>query len=209
MTDHTYSMDTLHVAGGDGDVEEEMDEMLHPAKRDRINKDHTPIKQQQLKKMKPSKEPEDTYSKILQTMQVLSLKIDEQTELLKSYERRIEANSVACKVNREDIGALQEKITVLQRENSQLKEASAEHARYKRRWNLRLIGLPEKDGEDTREITLGILTRIVPVSIERLRESVDTVHRLGRRGDAASANYIPRAINIQFGMRIVRDDVWK
>ncbi|KAJ8007712.1 hypothetical protein DPEC_G00097010 [Dallia pectoralis] len=97
MTDHTYSMDTLHMAGGDGDIEEEMDEMQHLAKRDRINKDHTPIKQQQLKKMKP----------------------------------------------------------------------------------------------------------------KRLRESVDTVHRLGRRGDAASANYIPRPIIIQFGMRIVSDDVWK
>ncbi|KAJ8016004.1 hypothetical protein DPEC_G00002620 [Dallia pectoralis] len=139
MTDHTYSMDTLHVAGGDGDVEEEMDEMLHPAKRDRINKDHTPIKQQQLKKMKPSKEPEDTYSKILQTMQVLSLKIDEQTELLKSFERRIEANSVACKSGCEN------------------------------QWTL----------------------------------------FTGWGGDAASANYIPRPIIIQFGMRIVRDDVWK
>ncbi|KAJ8015946.1 hypothetical protein DPEC_G00001980 [Dallia pectoralis] len=67
MTDHTYSMDTLHVAGGDGDVEEEMDEMLHPAKRDRINKDHTPIKQQQLKKMKPkdfSKDDREARAKL-------------------------------------------------------------------------------------------------------------------------------------------------
>ena len=71
-----------------------------------------------------------------------------------------------------------------------------------------MIGLPEKDGEDTREVVIGILTRIVQMSVERLQDTVDTVHRLGRKGDAAISHNTPRAIIIQFGMRTVRVD-WK
>ncbi|CAL8278506.1 unnamed protein product [Gadus morhua 'NCC'] len=66
-----------------------------------------------------------------------------------------------------------------------------------------MIGLTEKDGEDTREVGLGILTRVVPMSVERLRDTVDTVHQLGRKGNAATSNNTPRAIIIQFGMRVV------
>ena len=104
---------------------------------------------------------------------------------------------------------LKGKIGGLQKENSLLKEACAEQTRYRRRWNLTMIGLTEKDGEDTREVVIGILTRVVPMSVERLHDTVDTVHRLGRKGDAATSNNTPRAIIIQFGMRMVRDDVWK
>ncbi|KAJ8000761.1 hypothetical protein DPEC_G00183690 [Dallia pectoralis] len=64
-----------------------------------------------------------------------------------------------------------------------------------------------KEGEDTREVVIGILTRVVPMSVDRLRETVDTVHRVGRKGNAATSNNTP--IIIQFGMRTVRDDVWK
>ena len=134
--------------------------------------------------------------------------MDEQTELLKSFDRRIEANTTTIKENREEICVLQKRIGGLQRENNLLKEAYAEQTRYKRRWNLRMIGLPEKDGEDTREVVIGILTRIVQMSVERLQDTVDTVHRLGRKGDATISHNTPKAIIIQFGMRTVRDDVW-
>lgn len=46
------------------------------------------------------------------------------------------------------------------------------------------------------------------MSVDRLRETVDTVHQLGRKGNAASSAS-PRAIIIQFGMRTVRDNIWK
>ena len=82
--------------------------------------------------------------------------MDEQTELLKSFDRRIKANTTAAKENREGICVLQEKFDILHRENNLLKEAHAEQTHYKRRWNLRMIGLTEKDGEDTREVGLGI-----------------------------------------------------
>lgn len=53
-------------------------------------------------------------------------------------------------------------------------------------------GLPEKEGENTREAVIGILTRVVPLSVEKLRDSVDTVHRLGMKGNAATSNNTPR-----------------
>uniref|UniRef100_A0A087XR38 Endonuclease/exonuclease/phosphatase domain-containing protein n=1 Tax=Poecilia formosa TaxID=48698 RepID=A0A087XR38_POEFO len=78
-----------------------------------------------------------------------------------------------------------------------------------RRWNLRVTGLPEKDDENLRESIIGILTRIIPVSVERLRDTVDTVHRLGKKAGSLSDNNRPRAVIIQFGMRTMRDEVWK
>lgn len=83
-----------------------------------------------------------------------------------------------------------------------------EQARYKRRWDLRLMGLPEKVKEDTRETVIGILTRVIPLSVKKLRESVDTVHRLGKKNDAAT-NKMPRPVIIQFALRTVRDEVWR
>lgn len=211
MSDHNYDMAALHEACDGSDIEEGVEAGLHSSKEGKINKEHTPIKQPNSKKIRHRRESEDVNSgaAILQAVQVLTKKMDEQTELLKSFDRRIEANATAAKENREEICVLQKKIEGLQKENSLLKEACAEQTRYKRRWNLRIIGLTEKDGEDTREVVIGILTRIVPLSVERLRDTVDTVHRLGLRRDAATSNNTPRAIIIQFGMRTVRDDVWK
>ncbi|MED6256562.1 hypothetical protein ATANTOWER_028895 [Ataeniobius toweri] len=56
---------------------------------------------------------------------------------------------------------------------------------------------------------IGILTRIISLSVDRLRETVDTVHRLGKKAGAASANNRPRAVIIQFGMRTMLDEVWR
>ncbi len=50
---------------------------------------------------------------------------------------------------------------------------------------------------------------MVPISVERLRETVDTVHSLGKKGNAATSNNTPRSIIVQFMTRMVQDDVWK
>lgn len=120
----------------------------------------------------------------------------------------MEENAHAVEKNKEDIGELKKEVADLRKENISLRQQCLEHARYKRRWDLRLIGLPEKEIEDTREAVIGILTRVIPWSVEKLRQSVDTVHRLGRRNDAAT-NKLLRPMIIQFAMRTVRDEVWK
>ncbi|KAJ7992778.1 hypothetical protein DPEC_G00282230 [Dallia pectoralis] len=97
MSDHNYNLSDLHEACGDSDIEEEMDAKQHSCKKDKINKDHTPVKQPYPKKLRRQREVEDTTtdSVILQAIQALTKKMDEQTELLKSFDRRIEANETA------------------------------------------------------------------------------------------------------------------
>lgn len=130
--------------------------------------------------------------------------MDEQTELLKGFKR---LNTKAIGENKKEIDRLQQNITEIQNENLILKEATAEQARYKRRWNFRLNGLPEKE-EDTRDIVIGILTKVVPMSMERLCGSKDTTSP-GKKGLAATSNNTTRSIIVQFANRIVRDEVWK
>lgn len=208
MMDHDYDRTALREPCDDEDIVEMEEEASKVQKK---NTSHTPIKSpnpKKIRKQSDRKDEEDSTSfAILQAVQALSQKMDEQTELLKSFDKRIAANAAAVNENKEDIQELKKKVDELQKENKSLRNASEEQARYKRRWNLRLTGLPEKDGEDTREMVIGILTRVIPLSVDRLRETVDTVHRLGRK-DAAT-HTAPRAIIIQFGMRTIRDDIWR
>lgn len=207
MGEHSYDRAVLLEACDIGDVEEiEIDQ---PSKEQKVGRDHTPLNSPLPKKMKSSGIEESTGEAILHAVQALTKKMEEQTELLKRFEKRIEANTAATKENKEEIIRAHNEIRELQAQNLSLKRACEEQARYKRRWNLRLTGLPEKEGEDVREVVIGILTRVVPLSVERLRDTVDTVHRLGRKMNAATSNNMGRAIIIQFAVRIVRDDVWK
>ena len=68
------------------------------------------------------------------------------------------------------------------------------------------MGLPEKDKENTRETVIGILTRVNPLSVEKLRESVDTAWR---KKNKSATNKMPRPVIIQFALRTVCDEVWK
>ncbi|MEQ2308472.1 hypothetical protein AMECASPLE_028585 [Ameca splendens] len=56
---------------------------------------------------------------------------------------------------------------------------------------------------------IGILTQIIPMSMDHLRVTVDTVHRLGRKTNPATSNNQLRAVMIKFGMCTVQDEVWK
>lgn len=215
MEDHEYSLAATSL-GSDEDVIEEIETEELFLKEKTINLDHTPIKSPNPKKKKKDKSADVTMESILKAVFELTGKMDRQTEkldaqtdLLRKFETRIETNTAAIETNKQDIGELHKKVDYLQTENKRLNQAILEQARYKRRWNLRLNGLPEKDGEDTREVIIGILTRVVPLSVEKLREAVDTVHRLGRKGTPATSGNRPRSTIIQFAWRTVRDEVWK
>lgn len=219
MSDHDYSLTALQEACDEDTIKEMEGDAAGTvaegstttSKEQKVNWDHTPIKSKKAKKMKTfgTEQEEDSVAAILQALQGLNQKIDNQTALLKGIEKRIEANTLAIDVNKKDISELQSTIKHLQKENAGLKMSCEDHARYKRRWNLRVTGLPEKEDENIRETVIGILTRVIPASVDRLRDTVDTVHRLGRRASAATSNNLPRAVIIQFGMRTVRDEVWK
>ncbi|XP_055006462.1 carcinoembryonic antigen-related cell adhesion molecule 8-like [Boleophthalmus pectinirostris] len=79
---------------------------------------------------------------------------------------------------------------------------------YTRRWNLRLTGGPQTDQEDVRAKVIQICQEVVPDTKNKLVDSVETVHRLGRRRAAAEGS-APRHIIVQFVSRVCRDAVWR
>lgn len=70
------------------------------------------------------------------------------------------------------------------------------------------MGLKERENEDIKDVVVGILTRVIPMAVDKLREMVDTVHCLGKKNDAAQ-NKMPRPIIIEFAMRTGRNEVWR
>lgn len=95
---------------------------------------------------------------ILRAAEILSKQIDDQTLLLQKFEKRIETNMEGIKESKEEITLLKKKVEELEKENSTSKKVCDKHSHYKRQWNLELIGLLEKDGEDSREVIIGSYT---------------------------------------------------
>lgn len=209
LSEHDY---TNMAAATDSDVSEDHENMEEGPERNPDDK--TPVPSPNPKKLKrkykrDSKNQSGTSNEdILGAVQTLIKRFDVQDERLTRFERKIEETLQKVKENKEEINNVKVQMIHLQKENDALKQMCLEHARYKRRWNLRLIGLPEKEREETKEVIVGILTRILPVSVDKIRETVDTVHRLGRRNDVAT-NMLPRPVIIQFALRTVRDEVWR
>jgi len=208
QADHEYNMSVLMEACDEEVVEAMMEETA------KVRHEHTPVPSPNPKKVRiqekvKSKQADEITNKVIfDAIQTLIKRFDKQDQRLKIIEKRMEENAHTVKENKEDIGRMKDEIMDLRKENVSLKQQCLEQARYKRRWDLRLIGLPEKEKEDTREVVIGILTRVIPLSVEKLRGSVDTVHRLGKRNNAAT-NKLPRSVIIQFAMQTVRDEVWK
>ncbi|XP_016326318.1 uncharacterized protein LOC107676300 [Sinocyclocheilus anshuiensis] len=77
--------------------------------------------------------------------------------------------------------------------------------RYSRRWNLRLFGVPETFKEDIRSEVIRICSETYPEAKSKYPDVVDTVHRLGRRGD----NTKPHTVIMHVTSRVIRDALWK
>lgn len=71
---------------------------------------------------------------------------------------------------------------------------------YKRRWNLRIAGIPEMEGETVKMAVIEILRYVSPGLANVLQSSIDVVHRLGKKGLTC--------IIVQFISRTHRDRIW-
>lgn len=89
---------------------------------------------------------------------------------------------------------------------TKLDEKVNELERYHRRWNLRLYGLEEIEGEVVKDRVMNICKAIVPSDSngEDLQFRVDVSHRIGKKKDGKT-----RAVITRFTMRSTRDLVWK
>lgn len=107
--------------------------------------------------------------------------------------------------HKEELKVVSAEIQNLKKVNTTLKEEVGDCKRYSWRWTLKLHGVQEKDGEDSRRVAINILGKVVPGISERMEDAVDIAHRLGpRRNDGAH-----RSIIILFALRRYRDAVWQ
>lgn len=82
----------------------------------------------------------------------------------------------------------------------------SEIERYKRRWDLKLYGVPENDNENIRLEVIQICQSLIPDAKMKIPDVIDTVHRLGKK---QLINIRPRGIILQFSLRHYRDAIWK
>lgn len=76
----------------------------------------------------------------------------------------------------------EEKISAITAENKMLRNRVNELESYlRRRWNLKISGIPEQDEENVKMTVIDLLSRISPTIADTLQNSVDVAHRLGPR----------------------------
>lgn len=142
----------------------------------------------------------ETLSKLINdrmddlTLQISGIKktVDFACEEIKTVKGRVGALEQKISREEERVDTNQQRITALER--------------YSRRWNLRLFGVKEGENEDVRKIAVEICQGVLPEYKNRLRDTIDTVHRVGPK---RPNNSRPRAIIIQFMSRVTRDSLWK
>lgn len=140
---------------------------------------------------------------------VLKLAIQEQGSLIgKSIEElKLSINFLSADI--QDIkGTIQhtvERVSKTKEKIQSLENKVLELARYKRRWNLRLRGLPEE--EEVRRKLIKICQKVAPGHDKKFCEVIDSVHRrLGRKETAKAQS---RDVILQFSMRHFGDMIWK
>lgn len=76
--------------------------------------------------------------------------------------------------------------------------------RYHRRWNLRLYGLPEQEGEDVKQRMVDVCRAVIPDAGGDLRFHIDVSHRIGRKESGKTRPVITR-----FTCRSTKEMLWK
>lgn len=130
--------------------------------------------------------------------------LKENSVMVANISRLVEMNAAEIKECKVKIKEFDKEMPQIIKENKELREKVAEMERYKRRWNLKIQGLKEKDDENTRDIVIGILSKIAPQWAATMETVVDSVHRLGRKEEGRH-----RQVILQFVMRNHRDAFWK
>lgn len=86
-----------------------------------------------------------------------------------------ELKDIKIKTDRTD-----KRVNAAEKRIDELENKVLDLARYKRRWNLRLYGLQEKEGENVRQRVLDVCKAVAPDFASKMNELTDSVHRLGK-----------------------------
>ena len=146
----------------------------------------------------------DVITKLTTKVDDFGTQLRETATMVSSITRLVEINTADIKECRAKIKNFDQDIPKIIQENKELKERITELERYKRRWNLKIHGIEEKDNEQIREEVIQILSKIAPQWTPNLGTIVDSVHRLGKRENGRN-----RQVIIQFVMRYHCDEIWR
>ena len=82
----------------------------------------------------------------------IKAQIKENTVMIGSLAKALEFNAAELKECKSKVVKLEERMTLLEKENADLKGRTAEHERYSRRWNLRIKVMKEVTNENTKSV---------------------------------------------------------
>lgn len=115
----------------------------------------------------------------------MSLWIDVQEKRMEELAKKIEENSSLVAVIREEVTNyknetvfLEQQVDKLHEQIRMLMEKLKEQERFKRRQNLNVKGLKEKENEVIRTTVISLLSKIAPGVLWNVHDMVDTVHCL-------------------------------
>lgn len=134
----------------------------------------------------------------------LGTQIKQNSVMLASMAKAVEFNAAEIKDCKTQLQTTEQEVSVIKKDNAMLMERVLELERYKRRWNLRIRGIKECEGENTREMVANLLIKISPAWAPNINHIVDSAHRLGRREVNRT-----RQVIVQFTQRLHRDALWK
>lgn len=154
---------------------------------------------------------------ILEAIERLGKKQDVFLEKLLEVERSVATNSTLISDLNTKVGSVSEKadgavlkvvkmdnqLADMIAENKQLWDKIDELDAYKRRWNLKILGIPEEIGENVKMVAMDIFSQVSPGLRDVLQTSIDVAHRLG------STSAHPRRIVVQCLSRTHRDRIWR
>lgn len=146
----------------------------------------------------------DAVKSLMSMVESFNSRLNENTLAIANLAKSLDFSSKEIKDCKDKMKILETQMSAVTAENKELKEQVLESERYKRRWNLRIHGLKENEGENTRERIIKILSKIAPQWTAKMEDVVDSAHRLGRKIDGKT-----RQIIVQFTMRIQRDAIWR
>lgn len=133
----------------------------------------------------------EAIKQLTDKVDALGTQIQQNSMMLASMAKAVEFNAAEIIDCKTQLQTTEREVSAIKKDNAELIERVLELERYKRRWNLRIRGIKEKEGENTREVVANLLLKISPPW-------------------APNINHIKtRQVIIQFTQRIHRDALWK
>ncbi len=117
----------------------------------------------------------------LRRLRSLEITVKGNTDTLKSVTDSLEFMGKQVEDVTKKADNLQARVETLEKENATLREKCNDLDAYKRRWNLRIAGIPEQTGENVKKLVIDLFSQISSDISEQLPLSVDIAHRLGPR----------------------------